>query len=124
MIISNPETGTWENIGAIRQRFVQLESVNGSLGFPTGPHNCPQYTAYCVQAFENGVIVSNSATGTWENMQPVREKFIELNSVRGPLGFPTGPHTIIEEDRIYQRYQHGIITYRFDDETTIVEYDL
>ena len=110
VIISNPSTGTWENIGSIRQKFVEHGSVSGKLGFPTGPHNCPTGKTYCVQAYQNGVIINDPDSGTWENIGKIREKFIELGSVNGDLGFPTGPHNCpTGTTYCVQAYQNGAI---------------
>ena len=92
VIIYSPEHGAWENYGEIRNKFIELHSVDGTLGFPTGPMNCLiGHEGACVQQFEKGVIIYSPEHGAWENYGEIRNKFIELHSVDGTLGFPTGP---------------------------------
>ena len=114
VIIYSPETGAWENYGQIRERFLKLGSVDGVLGFPTGPMNCAiGHKGACVQAYQNGVIIYSPETGAWESYGQIREKFIELKSVDGVLGFPTGPMNcaIGHKGACVQAYQNGVIIY-------------
>ena len=112
VIIYSPSTGAWENYGEIRKRFVELGSIDGKLGYPTGPVNCEiGHKGACVQAYQNGVIISSPETGTWENYGKVREKYTTLGSVDGSLGFPTGPITVYN-GYYYQSFQNGTIKVR------------
>lgn len=114
VIIHNPRTGTWEQYGEIRSKFVSLGSVDGALGFPTGPMNCSiGFDGACVQAYENGVIIHNQKTGTWGQTGAIRQKFIEVGSVNGDFGFPTGDISTSKYLNyvIYQHFEGGTIYY-------------
>ena len=122
IIIWTASTGAWEIMsGPIRDRLAIAGGTTGPLGFPTGPNNCPQGTSFCVQSYQNGVIISNPGTGTWENVGAIRQRFVALGSVDGPLGFPTGP-SVSNATTISQQYQHGSIIYNLTTEEITVKY--
>ena len=56
VIIYSPETGAWEGYGSIRTKYIKQGSIDGPLGFPTGPiiKNGNFYS----QTFENGSLSS------------------------------------------------------------------
>ena len=112
IIVYNPKTGAWENYGDIRTRFVALGSIDSSLGFPIGPMNCNiGHKGACVQAFQRGVIISNPATGTWENFGMARTRYLNLGGVDGKLGFPTSAENckIDNDGSCVQAYENGVI---------------
>ena len=109
VIIYSPKYGAWENTGEIRKRFVELGSVDGVLGFPTGPVNCNiGHDGSCVQSYENGVIIYSPKYGAWEQYGEIRKKFIELGSVDGNLGFPVS-EVVIDKDSYSQKFENGVI---------------
>ena len=114
IIVDSDTHGTWENFGMIRQRYVNLGSVNGFLGFPTGRENCDiGHNGACVQQFENGVIIAQATTGAWENYGDIRARYVALGSVDGVLGLPIGGTNcdIGHKDACVQEFEKGVIIY-------------
>ena len=56
VIIYSPETGAWEGYGSIRTKYIKQGSVDGPLGFPTGP--IIKNGNYYSQTFEYGKLSS------------------------------------------------------------------
>ena len=106
VIIYSPQTGAWENYGAIRKRLTALGGVD-KFGYPISPMNCNiGRKDACVQAYEgNKVIIYSPQTGAWENYGNIRTKFIETGSISGSLGYPISAQT-----STYQRYENGTIS--------------
>ena len=111
VIISNPETGTWESYGTIRTRYIELGTIDGIMGFPTSRMNCSiGHDGACVQAYENGVIISSPKTGAWENYGEIRQRYINNGSVDGHFGFPTsGVVCDDDSEACYQDFEHKAI---------------
>ena len=108
-IIITTQNGDWLNYGDIRDRFVQVGSIDSRLGLPTSDPNCNiGHDGACVQAFENGVIISNPTTGTWESYGEIRTRFVNNGSVDGFFGFPT-TGIECEKDICYQDYENKAI---------------
>ena len=100
---------------AINQRYANLSTYNKALiGSTTGPMNCNiGHEGACVQAYQGGVIIYSPSTGAWENYGEIRKKFLELGTVDGKLGFPTGPvkNSQYISHVIYQSFENGNIYY-------------
>ncbi|MBR3320096.1 hypothetical protein IKG20_02220 [Candidatus Saccharibacteria bacterium] len=110
VIIQTKKYGAVENTGEIRARFLELGSVDGVLGFPIATTNCNiGYKDACVQAFENGVIISNPKTGTWENYGEIRRRFINNGSIDGHFGFPITGIVCDEDGGCYQDFEERAI---------------
>ena len=106
-IIVDSSHGAWENFGMIRQRYIQLGSVNSSLGFPVGKENCNiGHNGACVQQYEDGVIIAQVSTGAWESYGEIRKKHIAFGSIDGRLGFPIGGVEIVNGIQT-QKFQGG-----------------
>jgi uncharacterized protein with LGFP repeats len=83
-------TGAWQVWGAIAGRYYQMGANGGSLGYPTSAESCTLSNGGCFQAFQNGYIVGDSATGWWESTDgPVRNEWATLGYQDGRLGYPT-----------------------------------
>ena len=105
--------GTWENYGAIRDRWAALGYENGTLGYPKEGVYC--YTAsgdrWCVQRFENGYIISGKY-GAWESQGDIRTRWEALDFERGVLGYPKGEiysYTKSGDKWSVQQYEKGYI---------------
>ncbi len=110
VIIQTKEYGAIENTGEIRERFIELGSVDGVLGFPIATTNCNiGHKGACVQAFEKGVIISNPSTGTWENYGEIRRRFINNGSIDGHFGFPITGIVCDEDGGCYQDFEERAI---------------
>lgn len=105
-IVGSPASGWWNSTGAIRARWGQLGFENGTLGYPTGNEQCTLKNGGCFQFFQNGAIVGSPASGWWESMGPIREKWASLGFENGTLGYPTGPMST-QGDRTSQTYQNN-----------------
>ena len=103
VIIYSPKTGAWESYGEVRNRHIQLQTIDGVMGFPVSAVNCKiGHEGACVQAYENGVIIHNPKTGTWESYGEIKTRYTNNGSVNGRFGFPIGG--IVEKDGImYQQ---------------------
>lgn len=108
-IIYSSENGAFENYGKIREKYLELKSVGGTLGFPTTAMNCNiGREGACVQGFENGTIIYSVEHGAFENYGEIRKKYLELKSVGGWLGFPIeSPEET--EDTVSQKFENGLI---------------
>ena len=101
-------------IGDIYKRYNELGEEKSELGKPIADKICGiKENADCVQAFENGTILYSEKTGAWENSSHIRNKYLQLKSVGGALGFPTGPvkASAFVDTVVYQIFQNGSIYY-------------
>ncbi|WP_138444006.1 LGFP repeat-containing protein [Sinomonas susongensis] len=109
-IIWSPTTGAHSSMGAIRQRWGQLNFEMGALGYPmtetiTGLRNGGSY-----QNYENGAIISSPTAGTHESVGPMRTRWSQLGFETGILGYPTtNVVTGMVNGGSYQNYEGGAI---------------
>ena len=107
-IIYSRQTGAHESYGDIRSRHTQLGTVDGIMGYPVSGMNCNIGRAgACVQAFENGVIISSKESGTWESYGAVRREHVASGTVDGALGYPTGA-VKCDQNNCTQEFEHGM----------------
>ena len=115
VIIQGKDTGTWENFGMIRSRYISLGSVDGSLGFPIGPEECDvANTGACTQSFEKGIVTAQAQTGAWESLGSIGRRYSELGITKSPIGLPISDtkcwkRQIDGIQYCVQSYQEGII---------------
>jgi len=107
-IVGTESTGYWESTGDLRTRWQQLGFEGGSMGYPTGPIIAANGSYY--QAYKNGYLVGSSATGWWESMGPIRDRWGALNYEKGSLGLPTSALTCNQPNSgCKQSFQKGWI---------------
>ena len=86
-VIISSKLGTFESHGRLRTRHVQVGSIDGKLGLPTSGVN--KVGNFFTQDFENGKIVANDRTGTWETYGKTRERYEQLGGINSSvLGLP------------------------------------
>ncbi len=63
-MIWSQQTGAWESIGAIRDRWMQLGGEWGQLGYPVEGEVCVRSdNSQCTQKFENGTTLKWTKQG-------------------------------------------------------------
>jgi len=109
-IIYNPQTGAWESLGPIRDRWSQTGYQNGKMGYPTGPVTITSDNKTSWQPYQNGYIVWSEQTGAWESKGAIRDYWAKLDYQAGVMGYPTGPVITTSDSKTsWQSYQNGYI---------------
>ena len=108
MLINSRATGLRAVLGTTKDRYQQLGYDAGELGFPRGRRLDVGDGRGTVQGFEGGAIYATPETGAWEVTSRLRDRYLELDSVNGPLGYPTAPLRRVSDDRgWFQNFEHG-----------------
>lgn len=98
----------YENMHSIRERYVELGAESGSLGYPASSKICGLRSDGCYQGFERGAIYWSLASGTIDISGPPRERYMEMLSENGPLGYPTSPLICgLKDGGCVQFFQYG-----------------
>lgn len=114
VIISNDETGTWENFGMIRSRYIAQGSIDGELGFPTGEEECNVGgNGACSQQFEGGAIIAQAKNGTHIVPSAIYKRYAEIGGTNSSLGLPSGVVNcnIGHDGACVQLFENGVIIY-------------
>lgn len=106
-IVGSPSSGFWESKGAIRAYWGSIGYQNGKLGLPAGPEYGDGSQWW--QQYQNGYIVGSGATGYWESMGAIRQRWGQMGYQNGSLGFPVEPEFTNADGSGWQRYQRGYI---------------
>jgi uncharacterized protein with LGFP repeats len=110
VIIWNTQTGAWESMGPIRDRWAQLGYQVGKMGYPTGQITTTADGKTAWQGYQNGVIIWNTQTGAWENKGSIRDRWAQLGYQVGKMGYPTGAEEYsATTGKWSQQFQNGYI---------------
>ena len=95
-------------VSQLQDRYYALDPTVAALGRATDGGYCSPDKTTCWQGFTNGVLIYNSATGTWESRGGIRERWAQTGYQAGTLGFPiTGENW--DGRGWWQGYQNGAI---------------
>ncbi|WP_246626326.1 LGFP repeat-containing protein [Modestobacter italicus] len=104
----SPATGANAVMGEQGERFLQLGSENGLLGYPVSDNVCGLPQGGCYQQFQNATLYGTPATGTRIVRGDIRAAFRAQGSEWGPLGYPTTDEVYgLPGDGVYQQFQNG-----------------
>lgn len=107
-IVWSKVAGAWENIGAIKDRWIQLGEERGKLGYPVEGERCGTKDGGCYQKFERGYMVWTGSTGAWENIGAIRSRWMQLGGEYSNLGYPTEAEQCTTTG-CSQKYQTGYL---------------
>ncbi|WP_336857526.1 M12 family metallo-peptidase [Sinomonas albida] len=109
-IVSSPNAGTHESLGAMRQVWQQLGFESGVLGYPTSGIVAGLVNGGSYQNYEGGATITSPATGAHESYGPIRALWQKLGFEAGELGYPTsGIVGGLRNGGSYQNFQNGAI---------------
>lgn len=89
---------------SIAQKYAAMGGAGGILGAPTSQVQPTRDGRGRFQTYENGAIYWSKATCAHWIKEPFLSKWVTLNDVTGPLGFPTSD---IENDGSFDYYRMG-----------------
>ena len=109
VIYYSPKVGrAYENKDSIRERYVLTGAESGSLGYPTSPKICGLRDGGCYQGYENGAIYWSVGSGTYDISGPTRQRYMEMFSESGSLGYPTSTQICgLKNGGCVQFFQYG-----------------
>lgn len=111
-ILWGKNSGAWEVRGGIRTTFERYGAEHGRLGHPETGQICSSSTT-CYQRFVGGYIMWKAGVGAWENLDEIRDRYVEVRAERGYLGYPAGRHNCNSaKTECYQKYEKGHILYK------------
>ncbi len=99
-------------LASIAERYAELGGSSGVLGPVTMNRVCNLRNGGCYQGFQNGGIYWSSASGTFESYGDLRQRYLEMNTENGALGYPTSAVICgLKSSGCYQSYQNGALYY-------------
>jgi uncharacterized protein with LGFP repeats/L,D-peptidoglycan transpeptidase YkuD (ErfK/YbiS/YcfS/YnhG family) len=106
----SPSTGARLLTGAIRQKWQQLGSERGPLGYPTSEEVAGLAYGGAYQSFEGGAVLWSPASGAHVVSGGIRSAWVSQGSQSGKLGYPTTEEYVIPGG-VAQDYQGGRIVW-------------
>jgi uncharacterized protein with LGFP repeats len=115
-----PSTNAHEVHGAIRLKWVELNSERSVLGYPLTDELATSDGVGRFNHFQRGSIYWTPSTNAHEVHGPIRERWSQMGSERGTLGYPTTDvRTTLAGER--SEFQGGAIEWnRLTGETRVV----
>ena len=106
-IIGSSNTGYWESIGLIREKYAQLGYEQGKMGLPI-TQEFSTISGGWFQKYQNGFIIGSPKSGYHESYGKIRERWNNIDNEKGVLGFPISD---VVEKKGYkiQHYEKGNI---------------
>ncbi|TYP89869.1 N-acetylmuramoyl-L-alanine amidase [Blastococcus xanthinilyticus] len=96
----------WGWVGA---RWVASGAGKAAVGYPVRPEAPAGDGVGAIGEFSNGLIVSSAATGAWDLVGPVAEKWTAMGGVKSFLGYPTAAPKAVAGGGSVSVFQGGSI---------------
>lgn len=119
VIVSRPDIGTWEILGAVYGYWRDSGSFSSPLGYPTSAQQATSKPDAGVAHFEHGDVYTSASLGTHAVLPPLLDVYVQNNRDSGPLGLPIGDATTSGSLTV-QQFEGGSITYDAGTGTTTV----
>ena len=114
--VANQDAHSYAVYGAIFTRYKELEMEKGILGCPKTSEADTADGKGRYNEFETGVIYWTQATGAYEVVTLIRDKWTSLGGVKGYLGYPLSGQGITPDNiGRYSHFQGGSIYYQVTD---------
>ncbi|HQE31036.1 MAG TPA: glucosaminidase domain-containing protein [Propionibacteriaceae bacterium] len=82
------QTGAWENVGSIRDKYGALGYQGGALGWPTGGVVCDQPAGGCWQVFQGGILVAAPMSVAYLTSGSIAAAYRASGLAGGLAGYP------------------------------------
>ena len=112
-------TGAWDVSGRIYDRWYELGTEWGELGYPISSENRMLQDGGAFQKFENGRIYYKRGIGAWDISGKIYTKWYELGTEWGELGYPASGEQKDKNGVTYQQFENGRIYYK-DGQTWVI----
>ncbi|MBH0776467.1 LGFP repeat-containing protein [Nocardia bovistercoris] len=106
-----PATGAQPVGGAIRQKWRELGSESGSLGYPVTAEQVSTVGGGRFSHFERGSIYWSLGTAAHQIGGPIRDKWAAAGWEGGPLGYPLTDESAARNNGRYSLFTGGAIYY-------------
>jgi uncharacterized protein with LGFP repeats len=111
----HPKIGASVVRGAIGEKWAELGSERGLLGYPVSDEDITEDGEGRYSDFQGGSIYSHPETGAWEVHGAIRDKWAELGWEGGFLGYPVSGEEVSPTGQGHvSRFQGGSIYCGYD----------